>query len=264
MVEAVVVGAVNRVGVGFADVIALFHDLSGKRVVIVGGGDVALRKARRFAREAQVTVASPTFREGFADLSCELIRESVTEDTAGARFEGAFLVVPATDDATLNARLAAIARRAGCLVNRVDRAAIGDDGLGGEGSDATGAGHERSDERDAGAGIGGEEPGDVIVPSTIHTEEVTVAIATGGSSPAVSRYLRQQLEPVLEGIDPMVRLQRDLRAQLKRTIDASDDRRERLRSVLEDEEIRRALAADEQQGRALARERVGLPPDRDR
>ena len=249
--------------------IALFHDLSGKQVVIVGGGDVALRKARRFTGEAQVTVISPAFREDFADLPCELSRERLTVKAAGVRFDGAFLVVPATDDRTLNARLAALAREQGCLVNRVDRPKDGPNGDARGVAAANGPYEHAEDREERSVNEPGDETtgdrvetSDVIVPSSIEADPIMVAISTGGSSPAMAKYLRSRLEPIVEEAAPMVRLQRDLRAELKRTVAESADRRDRLWAVIESKEVWEALdAGEDKRARRVARERTGLPPE---
>lgn len=256
--------------------IPLICDLAGKRVVIVGGGTVALRKAQHFASEADVTVHAPAVRAGFADLPCELVRERVDADRARELLDDAFLAVVATDDSGLNARLTAVARERGCLVNRVDRSSeegrpdVDADGDAdatddtGEGDGAAGSENatdrttdeRRSRRREA------TETGDVIVPSTIETDPITVAISTGGSSPAMAKYLRRRIEPVIEEAAPMVRLQRDLRAELKRAVEGSTDRRERLWAVVESEAVWDALdAGDTKRARRVARECAGLPPE---
>lgn len=180
----------------------LFHDFEGRQVVIVGGGSVALRKARTFTEEADVTVLAPEFVEGFSDLECTLEERTLEADEASEVVADAALVVPATDDRELNDAISEAAREAGCLVNRVD------------------------------------QQGDVVTPSRAESDEVTIAISTGGSSPAMSKYLRKQIEPLLERADPMVALQAELREELQ----AADElptakRREALRAVLEDEGV---------------------------
>lgn len=245
--------------------IPLFCDLAGKRVVICGGGAVALRKARRLAREATVTVHAPAFHAGFSEVGCELVHERVDTERARELFdgEGVFLAVVATDDAALNARLTAIARERGCLVNRVDRpneddAERGSPAISGTGEESTESDPIESGDPVEATGNGGET-GDVIVPSTIEAGELTVAISTGGSSPAMAKHLRRRFEPILEEAAPMVRLQRDLRTELKRAVEGSDERRERLWAVIESEAVRDALAAgDEARAQRLARERAGL------
>lgn len=184
--------------------IPLFHDFRGKKVVIFGGGAVAARKASLFVSEAEVVVVSREFDDRFVEIECRQIEAEIDPESAATHVEAAFLVVPATDDEALNAAIADRARAAGALVNPVD------------------------------------EPGETITPSVIDGEHVTVGISTGGSSPAVSKYLRKRLEAEIEAIDPMVSLQADLRD------DATDmeevERREFLWNVLEDDRIRSALA----------------------
>mgnify|MGYP000479891413 CR=1 FL=1 len=197
--------------------IPLFHDFTGKRVVIFGGGPVAARKAALFATEAAVVVHSLSFEDRFAEIDCRRNRTAVDGDLAAAAAAEAFLVIPATDDSDLNAEIADRARAAGALVNRVD------------------------------------EAGETVTPSVVSGEHVTVGISTGGQSPAVSKHLRRHIEREIQAVDPMVELQADLRQQTDDLSEAA--RREFLWSVLEDEEIRAALdAGADERARDLAME----------
>ena len=196
----------------------LFHDFDGRRVVVVGGGPVAARKARTFGEEADVTVIAPGFVEGFSDLECTLEERTLEADEAPEVVADAALVVPATDDRELNDAISEAAREAGCPVNRVD------------------------------------EQGDVVTPSRAQSAEVTIAISTGGASPAMSKYLRQRIEPLLEAADPMVVLQAELREELQTADELPPaKRREALWAVLEDDRTWELLAADR---KADARERA--------
>ncbi|MFB6085510.1 MAG: bifunctional precorrin-2 dehydrogenase/sirohydrochlorin ferrochelatase [Halodesulfurarchaeum sp.] len=195
--------------------IPLFHDVRGKRVVIFGGGRVAARKADLFAPEADVVVVSREFDDRLAEIDCRQVESEIDADEAATRVGDAFLVIPATDDAELNAAIADEARAAGALVNRVD------------------------------------EPGEVVTPSVIAGEHVTVGISTEGASPAVSKHLRRRLESEIEAIDPMVALQADLREDATELGEAA--RREFLWNVLEDDRIKSALAdGDWDRARRLA------------
>jgi precorrin-2 dehydrogenase/sirohydrochlorin ferrochelatase len=176
--------------------IPLFHDFEGKRVVVVGGGDVALRKARRFAREADVTVVAPRFVEGFQELDCELVSDRVSPDDAADLVSDVSLAIAATDDPSVNEALATAAKAEGCLVNRADSV------------------------------------GDVIVPSSIDTAELTVAFSTHGSSPTVSKYLRKDLTSYIQRADGMVSIQKEIRGELKATVDDQDQRKELLNEVI--------------------------------
>lgn len=199
--------------------IPLFHDLTDERVVIFGGGAVAARKAARFGSEATVIVASVTFHDRFEELSAQLVRTEIGDGLVESLSADAFLVIPATDDETLNRRIERIARSQSCLVNPVDHR------------------------------------GKTVTPSTIEGENVHIAIATGGRSPAVSKYLRQRLEAEVQRADAMVDLQADLREELG---DLSEtDRRDRLWQVLEDDQVWDAIESGElEHAASLARENL--------
>jgi precorrin-2 dehydrogenase/sirohydrochlorin ferrochelatase len=187
--------------------IPLFHDLEGERVVVFGGGPVAARKADLFSAEATVEVRSREFVDRFEGIDCEQVRTDIDPGAAESVLEGAFLAIPATDDPSLNDRLAASAREAGVLVNRVDRA------------------------------------GDTVTPSVVAGENVTVGISTGGASPAVCKYLRRRLEDEIAAVDRMVDLQAALRTETEALTES--ERRQFLWSVLEDEAVRSALAEED-------------------
>ncbi|WP_226039183.1 bifunctional precorrin-2 dehydrogenase/sirohydrochlorin ferrochelatase [Natrinema sp. DC36] len=177
--------------------IPLLHDFTDATVLVFGGGHVGARKARRFAREARVLVVSPAFAD--RDFGgAELIRAAPGPDEIAGWLERAApaLVVAATDDEGINEAVADAAHERGVLVNRADR----------------------SGERD---------PGSVVVPATVREEPVTVAIATGGTAPALSKYLRQELEETLDGAGEMARVCAALREELKAR-DVPADRRRRV------------------------------------
>jgi precorrin-2 dehydrogenase/sirohydrochlorin ferrochelatase len=190
--------------------IPLLHDFTGQTVLVFGGGAVGARKARRFAREADVVVLSPDFAD--ADFGgAERVREApAPEDVPGwiDRADPA-LVVAATDDGDVNAAVARAARERDVLVNRTDE----------------------SGERDWGS---------VVVPATVRDGPVTVAVSTDGLSPALSRYLREQIEPVVENAGAMATLAGDLRAELRDQYDPAK-RRAALRAVVRDDALWKGL-----------------------
>lgn len=149
----------------------VFLDLRDKPVLLVGGGRVALEKAPRLVSAgARLTVVAP-------ELVPEL-RQMVDEGRMawherGFRpgdTRGAFVVAIATDDGALNRQVADEARAEGALVNAADDAANCD----------------------------------YILPSVERRGRVTLAASTGGSSPAMARWLRAQmrewLSPEVEGL----------------------------------------------------------------
>lgn len=191
--------------------IPLFHDFTGETVLVFGGGPVGARKARRFAREASVVVVSPTFAE--ADFGgAELVREAPDADGVRAWIERTdpALVVAATDDADLNEAVAAAADERGALVNRADRRG----------------------ERDVGS---------VVVPATAEDGPVTVAVSTDGTSPAVSKYLRERFEAEFAGVGELAELTADVRAELRRDGVPPAERRAAVRAVVESSRVWKAL-----------------------
>lgn len=202
--------------------IPLFHDFTGETVLIAGGGTVGARKARRFAREAEVVVVSPTFADAdFGDA--ERVRAALDPESAAAwvgRAEPA-LVVAATDDSTVNDALATAADERGVLYNRTDES-------------------------------GGREFGSVVVPATIRDGPVVAALSTGGRSPALSRHLREELEPVLEGAGGMARLTGELRSDLKNRDIPPAERREAVRAVVRSGEVWTALDRGSSKARQTA------------
>lgn len=222
--------------------IPLFHDFADETVLVFGGGAVGARKALRFAREARVVVVSPAFhddllaarsgggtdgaeredREGH-EGRIDLIRAAPDSDDVAswiARVEPA-LVVAATPDSAVNAAVERAARRCGRLVNRADES-------------------------------GGRDAGSVVVPATVREEPVTVAVATGGTSPALSRHLRERLETELDGAGAMAELAGDLRAELREAGLSPADRRAALRAVVRDRTVWEAARATDADARAEA------------
>ncbi|MFB6235815.1 MAG: bifunctional precorrin-2 dehydrogenase/sirohydrochlorin ferrochelatase [Halopenitus sp.] len=243
--------------------IPLVHDFAGETVLVVGGGSVGSRKARRFANEADVIVVSPSFDERLREFaswddgedddgddgdddndsnvgndcdedndgdsdeadagSVELVREAVDADDAEAWVERTdpTLVVAATDDAAINAAAEAAARKRGALINRTDES-------------------------------GARDADSVVVPATVDEDPVTVAISTGGTSPALSRYLRQQIEAEIEGAGAMAELTGELREELQAEGVDPETRRDAIRAVVRSSPVWKALQTGEPNARQEA------------
>ena len=221
--------------------IPLYHDFSDETVLIVGGGSVGARKARRFVREARVVVVSPAFDDRFDEpelSTVDRIRAAPGPDEVDEwvdRVEPA-LVVAATDDSELNAAVDEVASDRGLLINRTDQA--------------------------------GERAVDsVVVPATVRDGPVSVAISTGGRSPALSRYLRQQIEGEIENAGEMAELTGELRAELKASSHSADNRRAAIRSVVRSPAVWKALhtgatKATKEAERVMAAEHDDMDGDR--
>jgi len=133
-------------------------DLAGRRAVVVGGGRVALRKARALAEAgARVTAVAPQFLPAFAE---DAHIERIEAPYAAEHLEGAVLVIAATDEEAVNRRVADDARAAGVPVNVVDVPA----------------------------------ECDFIVPAQVRRGDLVVAVTTGGAAPSLARRLRERLQ----------------------------------------------------------------------
>jgi precorrin-2 dehydrogenase/sirohydrochlorin ferrochelatase len=163
--------------------IPLFVDCSGRRIVIFGGGAVATRKAAYFAGVADVTVVSRSFSQKLFGLIASRQKADVSalsDDDLLVIVDGAFLVIGALPDPALNNRIGRICKEREILFNNAD----------------------------------GKE-GDVILPAVTSGKNYTIAISTHGSSPALSRFIRERLEEEYPALDAMIALQERLREELK-------------------------------------------------
>ena len=139
----------------------VFLDVHGMRCLVVGGGPVACRKAKTLLEHgAAVTVVSPELCPEMRDLAKGTDVHLVVGEYDEGSVQDVFLVIAATDDAGVNRRVAAEARERGALVNVVDDL------------DSSG----------------------FIAPSYLRRGAVTIAISTGGASPALARRIRAKLE----------------------------------------------------------------------
>ncbi|WP_142858064.1 precorrin-2 dehydrogenase/sirohydrochlorin ferrochelatase family protein [Salinigranum halophilum] len=237
--------------------IPLVHDFTDQTVLVFGGGTVGERKARRFAAEARVVVVSPEFTDALADTTTvreathetwrpsgegpgiELVRDAPTADTVSGWVDRVdpTLVVAATDIEAVNEAAAAAAQSRQVLVNRTDRA-------------------------------GGRDAGSVVVPATVDDGSVSVAVTTGGASPALSKYLRERLEADLAGAGAMADLTRDLRTDLKTRDLTPGERRAAMRRVVRSSRVWKALRTGTTNARKVAEDVIRIettnPSERER
>jgi precorrin-2 dehydrogenase/sirohydrochlorin ferrochelatase len=202
--------------------IPLLHDFEGETVLVFGGGSVGARKARRFAREADVVVVSPDFVD--ADFGgAQRVRAAPDEADVAAWFDriDPALAVAATDDAAVNAAVERVADDRGVLSNRTDQS-------------------------------GGRDPGSVVVPATVRDDPVVAAVATGGTSPALSRLLRQRIETEIDGAGAMAELTGELRAELQADGVDPETRREAVRAVVRSDRVWKALDSGDTNTRQVA------------
>lgn len=202
----------------------LLIEARGKRVVVFGGGEVGLRKARFFAREAEVTVVSRNFVQGFDSLTTTI--KKITSEIGPNQerlIDAADFVIIATGDRALNDRLEARANISGVYCNRGD-------------------------------GISS-----FLIPSVVERRNFIVAISTLGRSPAMSRFLKEfvgeQLGPELSS---MIDLQEELRDKARSIIPDQADRERFLWDILGDEIIWEELRHNPKKARETALIKMGV------
>jgi precorrin-2 dehydrogenase/sirohydrochlorin ferrochelatase len=202
--------------------IPLLHDFTNETVLVFGGGPVGARKARRFAREARVVVVSPEFADADFGDADRVEAAPTPEEVSGfvGEYEPA-LVVAATDDSELNDAVAAAGRDRGAMVNRADE-----------------------------SGRESRPVDEVVVPATVRDGSVTVAVSTGGASPALSKHLRERIEAEIAGAGEMADLTADLRSDLRDGDYSPAERRDAVRRVVRASSVWKAL----REGNAKPRE----------
>ena len=138
-------------------------DLSGRSLILVGGGRVAERKVRGIlsaGTETSICVIAPkitTVLQEHAAAGRLCWKQTCYAD---GMLEGAFLVYAATDLREVNAAVAAEAKRRGISVNVIDDPAAST----------------------------------FQVPASIRRGELILSVSTAGGSPALSRAIRMELE----------------------------------------------------------------------
>jgi siroheme synthase-like protein len=138
-------------------------DLAGVPVLVVGGGRVAHRKIEGLLKAgADVTVVAKSAIDSIRSMPVHVVLKPYeTADLDRVR-----LVISATDDPAVNAAVSADATASGIWVNSAD------------------------------------DPANCtfILPAVARDGDVTVAVSTGGASPALASHLRGEIEGWLDQI----------------------------------------------------------------
>jgi uroporphyrin-III C-methyltransferase/precorrin-2 dehydrogenase/sirohydrochlorin ferrochelatase len=196
----------------------LFADLRGRRVLVVGGGEVAERKVRLLRDSgARVALVARELTDWLAEQAGGAARDSgsgevvhLAADFAEEQLDAAVLVIAATSDRKLNVRVAKAAASRNVLVNVVDDA----------------------------------ELSSFIVPAIVDRSPVVIAVSTGGVSPVLARLIRERFESLIdESFGTLATL-------LARW-------RERIRAALPDLAARRRFYERALRGRIAMRVRAG-------
>lgn len=156
--------------------------LETQRVLVIGGGSVAARKATSLVEAGACPwVISPDLHPDLQNLLGLAKINHLSRGYQPGDLAGAFLVVSATDDPGVNHQVWLEAQAEGCLINVVDDPPLCN----------------------------------FILPAVVRRGDVTLSVSTGGGSPALARRLRERLEAeVGPEYGELAALLDDLRPQL--------------------------------------------------
>jgi siroheme synthase-like protein len=134
--------------------------LTGRRCVVVGGGDIGLEKVEGLlACNGSVVVVAPDACAEIERLAAECSVEWVKRAYEPADLEATFIVIAATDDTEVNIRVFNDAERLAMLVNIVDVPPLCN----------------------------------FILPAIVRTGPLAIAISTAGASPALAKRMKREI-----------------------------------------------------------------------
>ena len=184
------------------DFLPLFHNLKCRRVIVIGGGEIALRKVRLVAEaDAYITIVAKEICTDLVEMrdmnakkgiyNLELIT-ALYQQQHIENIPDAVLVIAATNDPELNREVSKHAQQAHMLSNVVD------------------------------------DPGysTVIFPSIVDRSPIQIAISSGGDAPVLVRLIRTQLESLFPaGMSKLAALAGSFREKVKAKFSNGADRK---------------------------------------
>lgn len=149
---------------GLVDYFPAFLNLQDRQCLVVGGGDVALRKARLlFSAGADISVVTPETSSGFAAFLEKYSVRLVQREFRASDVYGNWLVVSATGDAAVERAVFEASTVAGVFCNAVD--------------DTSNCSY--------------------ITPAIVDRSPIVIAISSGGAAPVLARKIRAKVEMLL-------------------------------------------------------------------
>ena len=198
-----------------------FFNLDGQKVLIVGGGEVALRKAALLERTgAVITVVAPQIAPELMQRAAAGALQLAIREFSPGDLDGMRLVIVATSRRAVNRWIATLSEARNIPVNVVDDA----------------------------------QASRFIVPAIIDRDPVLVAISTGGTSPVLARRLRERLEALIPTrIGEFAIWLKALRDVARRTLRDSAERRRFFEAIVDGAAARRFIDGDSRGALGIAR-----------
>ena len=193
----------------------IYLNLKGKRVVVIGGGGVAERKVTSLMETAAaITIVSPDVTSKLLSIIDAQSLDWQKRPYAHGDCRDAALVFSATDDPKVSQAVWDEATQAGVPVNTVDQPALCD----------------------------------FIMPAVVRRGELTVAISTGGTSPALAATLREELSRILgPEYEQLLELLARVRPEIQRRFEDERDRKALHYRIL-DSELMKLLKEEDRDG----------------
>lgn len=182
------------------DYLPLFHRLQGRTCLLVGGGVIALRKARLLVSAgASVRLVSPSVLDELTQLIQNHGGEIINDVYQSHYLKDCVLVVCATDDAAVNEQVSADCFAINLPVNVVDSPALCS----------------------------------VITPAIVDRSPLMIAFSSGGEAPVLARMLRARIESFIPAaFGRLAQLASKFRESVKAKFDDGDKRRRFWEAVL--------------------------------
>ena len=182
------------------DYLPIFFKISQKQCLVVGGGDIALRKINLLLKSgALVECVAPSFCQTLLERSVDDTLTLTKKTFAAADIQNQALLISATDDKKLNAEVSRLAFAANIPVNVVDA----------------------------------PELSSFIMPSIVDRSPLLIAISSGGRAPVLARIIRAKLETIIpSAYGRLAEIAGEYRDQVKRQFSHIKDRRVFWESVL--------------------------------
>jgi precorrin-2 dehydrogenase/sirohydrochlorin ferrochelatase len=174
--------------------------LSGRRCLVVGGGEVGLEKVEGLlACDAQVTLVAPEAHPALVELAEEGSIRWQRREYEPADLAGCLIAIAATDDTDVNIRVFEDAEARAMLVNVVDVPPLCN----------------------------------FILPAIVRTGPLAVAISTAGASPALAKRMKREIAELFgDAYAELAVLLNDARGWAKGTLPTYQDRKEFFESIV--------------------------------
>jgi uroporphyrin-III C-methyltransferase/precorrin-2 dehydrogenase/sirohydrochlorin ferrochelatase len=191
----------------------IFLDIKNKPILVVGGGEIALRKVFLLNKAApKITVVAKSFSKDLLDLTMNNKNiHLIKRDFKNSDIDQAQLIIAATDNLKLNQKISKLARKHNILVNVVDQPELCSFTMG----------------------------------SIVERDALVISISSAGKAPVLVRMLREKIEAIIPSFySLLVEQAGNLRLQIQKKFKSLKKRRLFWESFFENQQIINFLNKD--------------------